>query len=168
VVIPAAEPDGAPGRARGTANRIVHGIDLAAVEGAVRAAEQATTGEIRVALARFYFWGDVRRAAARAFARLRIDRTRERNGVLIFVAPWRRRFAILGDDGIHRRVPGDFWEQVAGPLAQAFRAGDPTSGLVQAIAAIGRQLALHFPPGSGPNPNEIPDEVALDRQRRPR
>lgn len=155
---PAAEPDGA-------SRRIVHGIDLSAVEDAVRAAERGTTGELRVALARFYFWGDVQRTATRAFARLRMDRTRERNGVLIFVAPWRRRFVILGDEGIHRRVPDDFWDQVAGPLAQSFHAGDPTSGLVQAIAAIGRQLALHFPTGSGPNPNEIPDAVALDRQR---
>ena len=63
--------------------------------------------------ARFYFWGDVRRAAERAFARLRIDRTREHNGVLIFVAPWRRRFAILGDEGIHRRVEDGFWDAIA-------------------------------------------------------
>ncbi len=145
----------------------VHGIDTAAVERAIVAAERGTTGEIRVALSRFYFWGDVRRAASRAFARLRMNRTREHNAVLIFVAPWRRRFAILGDDGIHRRVEDGFWDAIAVALAQAFQARDLTGGLVRAIEAIGSRLAVHFPvpPGTGGNPNELPDHVALDRQR---
>lgn len=145
----------------------VHGIDVAAVEGAIGAAERATTGEIRVALSRFYFWGDVRRAAERTFARLRMNRTREHNAVLIFVAPWRRRFAIVGDDGIHRRVEDGFWDAIAVALAQAFHARDLTGGLVRAIETIGARLAVHFPvpPGSGGNPNELPDHVALDRQR---
>jgi uncharacterized membrane protein len=152
--------------------QVVHGIDLRDVEQAVKRAEQSTTGEIRVALARFYFWGDVRRAAARAFDRLGMRRTRDHNGVLIFVAPWRRRFAILGDAGIDGRVAAGFWDGLAGPLGQAFRAGDPTGGLARAIAEIGAQLAAHFPaaaqPGGGPadNPNELPDTVVLDLPRR--
>ena len=146
---------------------IVHGIDVDAVERAIAAAERATTGEIRVALSRFYFWGDVQRAAERAFTRLRIGHTRGHNGVLIFVAPWRRRFAILGDDGIHRRVEDGFWDATASALVQAFRAGDLTGGLVRAIETIGARLAVHFPvpPGAGGNPNELPDHVAVGRQR---
>ena len=146
---------------------IVHGIDTAAVEHAIAAAERTTTGEIRVALSRFYFWGDVRRAAERAFTRLRMNRTREHNGVLIFVAPWRRRFAILGDEGIHRRVEDGFWDAIAAALGQAFHGGDLTGGLVRAIDSIGARLAVHFPvpPGTDGNPNELPDHVALDRQR---
>ena len=145
---------------------IVHGIDTVAVERAIGAAERTTTGEIRVALSRFYFWGDVRRAAARAFTRLHMDRTREHNGVLIFVVPWRRRFAILGDDGIHRRVEDGFWDTIAVALGQAFHRGDLTGGLVHAIETIGARLAVHFPvpPGTDGNPNELPDHVALDRQ----
>lgn len=146
---------------------MVHGIDIAAIEHAIGAAERTTTGEIRVALSRFYFWGDVERAAERAYARLRMGRTREHNGVLIFVAPWRRRFTILGDDGIHRRVEDGFWDVTAAGLAHAFHAGDLTAGLVHAIEAIGARLAVHFPvpPGGGGNPNELPDRVAVGRQR---
>ena len=145
---------------------VVHGVDLAAVEHAVREAERRTTGEIRVALARFYFWGDVRRAAARAFDRLGMRRTRDRNGVLIFVAPWRRRFAILGDDGLAGRLVPDFWRGQADSLGQAFRAGDATGGLARAIAAIGEQLAVHFPADpAAANPNELSDTVAVDGQR---
>jgi uncharacterized membrane protein len=140
--------------------QIVHGIDVRAVEDAVRAAEQQTTGEIRVSLARFYFWGDVRRAAERVFKYLHMDRTRHRNGVLIYVVPGRRRFAIVGDSGIHQRLDPSFWPQVADRLSAAFRAGDPTGGLSHAIAEIGVQLATHFPLQDGPNANELPDTVA--------
>jgi uncharacterized membrane protein len=162
----------------------VHGIDFGRIEEAVRAAERRTRGEIRVALSRFYFWGDVTRAAERAFAHLRMDRTRERNGVLIFVAPWRRRFAIIGDSGIHARVTPGFWDQLVGPLAEAFRAGDPNGGLVRAIDAVAEQLAACFPPepadassddsrGDASNDggglhrvNQLPDSVAFDPGRR--
>jgi uncharacterized membrane protein len=149
---------------------VVHGIDLDAVEEAVRAAERGTTGEIRVALARFYFWGDIQRAAQRAFVRLGIDRTREHDGVLIFVAPWRRQFAILSDRGIHARVEAGFWQDLADRLGAAFHIGDLTGGLVRAIATIGARLAIHFPAADEAdprkaNPNELPDSVALDGQR---
>lgn len=147
---------------------LVHGIDVAAVERAVREAEGRTTGEIRVALARFYFWGDVRRAAARTFDRLGMRRTRQRNGVLIFVAPWRRRFAILGDDGVCDRVAPEFWQRLVDPLAEAFRAGDATGGLARAVASLGAELAVHFPAGTGANPNELSDSVAIDQPRRRR
>src|SRR5450432_2982296 len=109
-----------------TPARIVHGIDVRAVEAAVRAAEQRTSGEIRVALARFHFWGDVRRAAERAFRSLKMDRTRHRNGVLIYVAPRRREFAVVGDIGIHARVESTFWAELAGKLSVAFKADDLT------------------------------------------
>ena len=156
---------------RAAAGPTYHGIDLGAVEEAVRLAERRTSGEIRVALARFYFWGDVRRAAERAFGRLGMDRTRERNGVLIFVAPWRRRFALLGDQGIHQRLEPTFWDDLARPLSAALRAGDLTGGLTRAIATIGDRLATHFPlpaaeagAGAGSGANELPDRVALPQE----
>jgi uncharacterized membrane protein len=147
--------------------RLVQGIDLARVEAAIRAAEQATSGEIRVAIARFFFWGDVRRAAENAFVRLRMDRTRRRNGVLIFVAPRRHQFAILGDAAIHERVTDAFWRDVAGGLGGDGRRGDLTGGLERAIATIGERLAAHFPPDPNDR-NELPDAVAVGRRLRSR
>ena len=46
--------------------RLVHGIDLDRIEAAIRSAERRTSGQVRVAVARFYFWGNVRRAAESA------------------------------------------------------------------------------------------------------
>jgi uncharacterized membrane protein len=142
---------------------IVHGIDVRAVEAAVRAAEVQTSGEIRVCVARFYFWGDVRRAAERAFGHLKMERTRRRNGVLLFVVPLRRQFVVLGDAGINALVAPAFWSEVAARLSDAFKAGERTRGLERAIAEIGEALATHFPPDPGPNVNELPDEVVRGR-----
>ena len=74
------------GRGDGAAMK---GIDSARVEAAIRAAEARTSGELRVAVARFFLGHDVRRAAEKTFQRLGIHRTKRRNGVLIFVAPLR-------------------------------------------------------------------------------
>jgi uncharacterized membrane protein len=143
--------------------RRVQGIDVGAVERAVREAEQRTSGEIRVAIPRlfprFLPWGDVRRAAERAFTALGMERTRERNGVLLYVAPRRRRFAIVGDVGVHARVTAAFWDELAAHLRETLRAGDLTAALQTAIAEIGGRLATHFPAPSGENTNELPDAL---------
>jgi uncharacterized membrane protein len=138
---------------------LVHGIDVTAVKAAIVAAEQGTSAEIRVALARFPSWGDVRRAGERAFDVLDMTRTPERNGVLLYLAPRRRQFAVLGDVGIHQRVGAAFWESVARDLAASFQVGDLTGGLRRAIAEIGQTLAVHFPVPPGPKVNALPDEV---------
>jgi uncharacterized membrane protein len=144
-----------------SAPRLVHGIDVARVEEAVRAAERRTSGEIRVAVARFYFWGDVEVAATHAFERLRVAHTRRRNGVLIFVAPRRRRFAVRGDVGIHAKVAPDFWRRVADALAAEIQRGDLTAGLVRGVGVVADELAAHFPPDPGAGINELPDAVAV-------
>jgi uncharacterized membrane protein len=145
--------------------RLVHGIDVDRVEAAVRAAEQGTSGEIRVALARFYFWGDVRRAAERAFQRLHMERTRQRNGVLILVAPLRRRLAIVGDTGIHEKVGDAYWRGLVSLTAESFRAGELTSGVVHAVEALGHTLAALFPAVPGLDHNELPDTVSVGPER---
>jgi uncharacterized membrane protein len=143
-----------------TVSTSFHGIDVGRVEAAIRAAEQGTSAELRVAISRFYFWGDVRRAAAAAFTRLHMDRTRRRNGVLVFVAPRLRRFAIIGDVGLDGRVAAGFWDDRARELGAAFRHGDRTGGLERALSAIGAELALHFP-REPDDRDELPNRVVV-------
>jgi uncharacterized membrane protein len=123
---------------------LLRSIDSARVKRAIETAEKDTSGQICVSFAPF-FWGDVDRAAVRALERLGTKRAGHRNGVLILVAPARRRFVVCGDGGIHAKVGDVFWEDVCRLLGARFREGDFTEGLVQAIAVIGEQLRLHFP-----------------------
>lgn len=133
-------------------------LDVPALEAAIREAERATTGEIRVTvLPRVR--GGLENAVRPAAERLGMTRTVGRNGVLILVDPARRAFLVWGDTAIHERVGEAFWKEVAAAIEERFRAGDFTGGLVRGIEAAGRALAAHFPAGPGGNPNELPDRV---------
>jgi uncharacterized membrane protein len=135
-------------------------IDDARIVAAIREAEARSRGEIRVHVSE----GDVEDAQAAAekhFERLGMTRTAERNGVLIFVAPTRQRFAVLGDRGVHERCPEGFWAEVAGEMRESFRTGAFTEGIVAAVARVGDELARHFPRRPGEtDENELPDAVS--------
>ena len=134
--------------------RLLRKIDVEKVRQAIAAAERQTSGRIHVSLAPF-FWGDVRRAAERAFTRL------GRHGVLIFVVPARRKFVVLGDEEIHARVGAEFWQDVAAAMADRFRAGDFTGGLVHGVETAGRELAVVYPYDAATAGGEPPDDVDL-------
>src|SRR5260221_7582956 len=107
-------------------------VDQKRIEAAIAGAERRTSGEIRVSVAPF-FWGSVERAAERAFHRLGMSRTRERNGVLFFVVPTRRAFVVRGDSGIHAKVGQAFWHDVVATMTPHFRAGHFTEALCAGI-----------------------------------
>jgi len=141
--------------------RLSHAIDHDRVRQAIEDAERRTSGEVRVSIAP-YFWGSVEKAARRAFARLGMDRTRDRNGILFFIVPARRRFAVIGDEGIHAKVPPGFWRTVTEAVARRFREAEYTEGLVAGIEAVGRELAAHFPFDPATDRNELANEIDLD------
>jgi uncharacterized membrane protein len=138
-------------------------VDCDRIAGAVAACEAGTSGEIAVSISP-YFWGSVESAAARAFARLGVGRTPERNGVLLFVVPSRRRFVVRGDEGAHARLGQGFWDETVAVLAADLRAGvDLTSAIVRGVERIGAGLARHFPP-TGPRANRLADTPEIGRK----
>jgi uncharacterized membrane protein len=143
-----------------TRGRLRRSIDAERVQAAIAACERRTSAEIRVSLSTF-FWGRVESAAHKAFDRLGMRNTQQRNGVLIFVVPARRTFVVLGDEGIHSRVGETFWTSVAAAISARFKEGDFTGGLLEGIETIGGALAEHFPYDSVNDRNELPDEVDL-------
>jgi uncharacterized membrane protein len=122
-----------------------HFLDADRVREAVESAARTTSAPIHVSVAP-YFWGSVRRTAERAFHKLRLDQTAQRNGVLFFVVPARREFAVIGDTGAHEAIGQGAWDRAAALVQEHVRSGDPTIGFVHGIEAIARELAEHFPP----------------------
>lgn len=143
---------------RSPLRRLLSGDDEARVVTAIRAAEAKTSGEIRVHLERRCA-GDPLAAAASWFHRLKMDGTAERNGILFYLAVDERRFAIVGDAGIHEKVGDAFWQALRDKLTDAFAAGKPADGLVGAIEEAGGLLAAHFP-RLGDDRNELTDEIS--------
>ena len=132
-------------------------IDHARVTAAIAAAEQRTSGEIRVLIAR-HPAADPVAAAQRHFEKLGMTTTRHRNGVLIFLAPRSRTFAVVGDTAVHEKCGDSFWQELAAAMGGHFKRGDFTAGLVQGIERAGTLLAQHFPRQPGDR-NELPNQV---------
>jgi uncharacterized membrane protein len=133
-------------------------LDVRQIESAIAEAEKRTSGQIRVSLSPF-FWGSTQRAAERAFVRLHMDRTANRNGVLIFVVPSRRSFVVLGDKGVHERVGDELWTQVVRDMTPFFRRREFTDGVLRGIALVGDALERHFLRDGNATTNELPDDV---------
>ncbi len=131
--------------------------DRQRLEDAIKAAELETSGEVVVCL-RKRVKGDVRQAAESFFVERGLNRTAQRNAVLIFLATADRQLAVLGDEGIHARVSPDFWENVVGAMASRFKEGDTIGGLEAGIGEIGQQLRKWFPYQED-DVNELPDDI---------
>lgn len=126
---------------------------------AINAAENRTSGEIRLAV-EAHCKGDVLDRAAWYFQRLSMDSTTFRNGVLIYIAVADHQFAIIGDEGINKNVPGNFWEETKDIMLQQFRIGHLVDGLIAGIGHAGQQLALFFP-RMDDGVNELPNDIVF-------
>src|SRR5674476_650708 len=88
---------------------------------AIGQAELNTSGEIRL-----HMEGrcklDVLDRAAYVFEKLDMHKTAQRNGVLFYLAVYDRKFAILGDGGINKLVPDNFWDEIKLILLGYFKA----------------------------------------------
>jgi putative membrane protein len=100
----------------------------------------------------------VRRRAVLLFRASIESRTASRTGVLLYLSEAERRAEIVTDAAIHASVPKHAWGEAMALLTDAIHDGRPGDGMVEAIAAIGRVLAEHFP-RTGTDPNELPDRL---------
>ena len=98
-------------------------------------------------------------AAQKKFRQLKMDRTQEGNGVLIFVAPRAHKFAVVGDKAIHEKCGEQFWQRIVEGMRAHFQSKHFNQALVEAIKEIGKVLAAHFP-RTPTNTHELPDEIA--------
>jgi putative membrane protein len=103
-------------------------------------------------------------AAFREFYGSGLYRTRESNGVLIYLSNLERRVVVLGDKGIHERMGEQHWHEVRDTIIRGIREGRTKDGICAAITSCGDALAKYFP-RPGDDTNELPDDV-IDRTKR--
>ncbi len=127
---------------------------------AIKEAELKTSGEIQVHI-ESHARGDLMDRAAEIFEMLKMYQTKDRNGVLFYLAVEDHKFAILGDGGINAVVPDDFWEQIKETMLGLFKEGKFTDGLQKGISMAGEQLQAHFPYDEDTDINELPDEISF-------
>ena len=125
---------------------------------AIREAEKDTSGEIRVHL-EYEDRGDPYLRAQEVFCRLKMDNTRHRNGVLLYIAVHTHHFVLLGDRGIDRVVPPDFWNSTRDLMQEHFRRRAFKEGIIAGVRSAGRELKAHFP-WRPDDQNELSDAIS--------
>lgn len=133
------------------------------IANAITNAEKATSGEIRIAIDK-HCPGSAFERATHYFAELGMDKTAQHNGVLIYLAYEDHKFAIIGDRGINKLVPEDFWETTQVAMKAHFSSGNLAEGIVAGISLAGEKLALYFPYENG-DINELPNDIVYFNQK---
>ena len=125
---------------------------------AILEAEKNTSGEIRVHIESHTRLNHFDRAKA-VFHLLKMDNTKDENGVLLYVAVNDRKFVIYGDKGIDKVVPDNFWNATRDAIQVHFKNGNFKQGIIDGVLSTGKQLESHFPWNHG-DLNELSDEVS--------
>jgi len=125
---------------------------------AIRKAESNTSGEIRLHIEKTSKI-NVYERALEVFHNLKMDTTKLRNGVLIYLAIDDRSFVIFGDQGINDVVSDDFWDSTRDVMLSHFKKEDFKQGLIEGVLKAGEQLESHFP-WDALDKNELPNKIS--------
>lgn len=101
--------------------------------------------------------------AAEAFLDEQVFATRERTGVLIFVALFEHRVQVLADEGIDERVAEAAWDEISSELALGIRRGTPAAALIHAVERCAALLEAHGVQGADQE-NQLSDEPRFRRE----
>jgi putative membrane protein len=109
--------------------------------------------------------GFIKRARAHEAALLEfqargLTRTRDRTGILIYVAAAEHYAEIVPDIGIADRVDAAIWRETVADLIDAIRDGRTADGLITAVRRAGHVLAEKAPPYPD-DLDELPNKVIV-------
>ncbi|MES2478378.1 MAG: TPM domain-containing protein [Bacteroidota bacterium] len=135
-----------------------------AVIAAIASSEKRSSGEIRIYVESHCSLVNPIDRCEQIFVQMKMHETKERNGVLLYLALQDRQFAIVGDQGINQKVGGNqYWEYIATQLKEHFKAGNIKEGICYCITEIGQSLTKYFPDNGAENINELPDEIVFGK-----
>ena len=126
----------------------------------IKKAEKNTSGEIRIHIDESSD-SDCLTRAKQAFIALKMDKTKNKNGVLFYISAGEKEFAICGDIGIDKVAPSDFWEEIRDTVIDHFKKSEFVDGLVTGIKMAGKSLEKYFP-YKDDDIDELPDEISYE------
>lgn len=126
---------------------------------AIAKAEENTSGEIRLHLENFCLGSEIK-AAQKVFNLLGMHKTKESNGILIYIATMSRKIAMIGDKGIHEKLGEAFWNSQVQLLIQEFKKQNQAESLAKSIEACGEMLGKYFPHQSD-DVNELSNDISF-------
>jgi len=130
---------------------------------AIQEAEKRTSGEVRVFIeSRCKYVNSLDRAAD-IFYGLKMDKTDQKNAVLVYLAVKDRQLAVFADEGIHTKTGKGFWTEQVQLMLNHFNNESYATGIIQVIHEIGEALHEHFPYLIDTDKNELPDDIIFGK-----
>jgi len=143
---------------------ILTGKEMSNIASVISEVEKETIGEIRVNIQKTKSFAErklsVYDLAVKKFFELGMDKTKDKTGVLIFLLLSDKKFQIIGDEGINKRVSKEFWDVLAIKMAEYFRNNKFVEGINHTIKEVGIVLKKEFPMKSG-DTNELSNDVVI-------
>lgn len=138
--------------------------DFLAISKAISESEKTHSGEIRVSinseLSFFENFYDIKKLAIREFKKLKMDTTRDKTGVLIYISLIKKQFYILADEGINQKVSQSYWDSLAENIKNEFIIGNYRNAITETITNIGIKLSEFFPIKRD-DTNELSNKVVI-------
>ena len=129
----------------------------------IRNAERMTSGEVRVFVESKCSYMDAIDRAAELFFNLQMQKTDDRNAVLIYIAMGDHQLAVFGDEGIHKKVGNEYWNTEVKKMITNFNRDNYAEGISEVVKDIGEALTKHFPYNNDTDKNELPDEIVFGK-----
>ncbi len=130
---------------------------------AIRNAEQQTSGEIRLYIEHKNPLVSTLERAAAIFFQLQMEKTLQRNGVLIYLATTHKEIALFADEGIYKVMGQTYWDKEVALMLEKFIQHQQCEGLVRCIHDIGQVLKEKFPYDANGDKNELPDDIIFGK-----
>ena len=130
---------------------------------AIQNAERMTSGEVRVFVESKCSYMDAIDRAAELFFQLEMQKTDDRNAVLVYVAMKDRQLAVFGDEGIHKKVGNEYWNQEVQKMISNFNMENYAAGISEVVKDIGEALTKNFPFNNETDKNELPDDLVFGK-----
>lgn len=127
-----------------TAKNFFSADQIKKIELAIKSAEENTSGEIRIHIENRCKLEAVE-CATLVFHKLGMHKTELHNAVLFYVAVRDKKFAVVGDEGIHKHVPAGFWDIVRDKMLEHFKQERFTEGICHGVEMTGIELKKYFP-----------------------
>lgn len=130
---------------------------------AVRNAERMTSGEIRVFVENRCSYMDAIDRAKEIFAELKMNDTKDKNAVLLYIALKDKQLAIFGDEGIHNKLGNEYWSAEVKKMISNFNKENYADGITEVVNDIGEALTQLFPYNRDTDKNELPDDIVFGK-----
>lgn len=138
--------------------------DFLMISDKIKETEKITSGEVRVAIKESVPFSqrkkDIKELAQAEFYNLKMNETRDKTGILIYILLSSRQFYIIADEGINSKVEQKTWDDIRDEMQAQFKLGHFVEGVLLAIERIGEVLSEYFPIKSD-DTNELSNRVVL-------